>query len=336
MSDETRYEQAAGRAVQWLSAQQQADGSFGAEIDDLACYYKSPYLFALSGRARDAAGLLAFVVRRFLRPDGDLATSAQTKSANVAFEEFTAYPNGWLALGAQRLGRFDVAYPTFAYLQAFDEPHQGGFRTNLGAGSADALTTAHLGLLCLQFGASERATRAGAWLARLLEIQPDLDDALLLRADATGRIVEDFPPEAAAFHAVSRHASDQAYFMIGYPIAFLAKLAEATGQAAHLDAARGYLDFAWGCEGNLRSSLFSHKIAWGASVLGRLTGDARCDELSTAIVEHLLEIQDPSGAWLPDEPPHTGYDQTAEIAIWLQEIAAERSRWASSSAGAGR
>lgn len=45
--------------------------------------------------------------------------------------------------------------------------------------------------------------------------------------------------------------------------------------------------------------------------------------LATAIADHLLEIQDPSGAWLTDQPAHTTFDQTAEIAIWLTEISAE-------------
>ncbi|MGH3672946.1 MAG: hypothetical protein ACRDSH_20330 [Pseudonocardiaceae bacterium] len=41
------------------------------------------------------------------------------------------------------------------------------------------------------------------------------------------------------------------------------------------------------------------------------------------IADHLLDIQDPSGAWLIDQPAHTTFDQTAEISIWLQEISAE-------------
>ena len=111
--------------------------------------------------------------------------------------------------------------------------------------------------------------------------------------------------------------------MIGYPMAFLAKLFQATGDVAHLEAARGYLDFALACGGNLRSFHFSHKVAWGAAVLARITGDRRCVELATAIANHLLEIQDASGAWLIDQPAHTTFDQTAEIAIWLTEISAE-------------
>jgi hypothetical protein len=111
--------------------------------------------------------------------------------------------------------------------------------------------------------------------------------------------------------------------MIGYPIAFLAKLFETTGDGVHLRTACDYLDFALSCEGNLRSCYTSHKVAWGAAVLARITGDPRCTELAVTIADHLLDIQDPSGVWLADQPAHTTFDQTAEIAIWLQEISTE-------------
>jgi hypothetical protein len=325
----TPYEQAAGRAVGWLSDQLGEDGSYGPQADDVACYYKSPYLLALSGRAREGGRLLDYVQRRFMREDGDVETAADRKSENAAFQEYWAYPNAWIALGSLRLGRVDVAYPAIAYLQAHDAPC-GGFFTHRRAADADdvvdALTTAHLGLLALSFGAVSRAQRAATYLARLLDAQPDLDRGLHLRTDSGGRVVEEFPAEAAAFHLVSRVAPDQAYFMVGYPIAFLARLAEVTGDRAHLRSARGYLDFALSCEGNLRASPLSHKVAWGAAVLGRLTSEPQAIELAQQIADFLLEIQDAGGGWLRTEPPHTSIDQTAEIAIWLQEIAVELAR----------
>ena len=45
MAARTRYEQAADRAVGWLATRLRDDGSYGPEADDLACYYRSPYLF---------------------------------------------------------------------------------------------------------------------------------------------------------------------------------------------------------------------------------------------------------------------------------------------------
>lgn len=323
----TRYEQAAELAVGWLAAHLRDDGSYGAEADDLACYYKAPYLFSVSGRAREAARLLTFIRHRFMRADHDFTTFPGHKSDNPAFTEYWTYPNGWLAMAAHRMGRFDVACPAFDYLRSYYDPAQEGFRTSTphgsGDGGTDALTTAHLGLACLYFGDIERAVSAGRWLAQLLALQPDLASGLLLRRDHAGRIVADFPADQAAFHVVRSREPDQAYFMIGYPLAFLGKLFDATADDGHLRTAHGYLEVALSCEGNLRSCATSHKVAWGAAILSRITGDPRARQLSTTIADHLLDIQDRTGAWLTDQPAHTTFDQTAEIAIWLQEISAE-------------
>jgi hypothetical protein len=323
----TRYEQAADRGVTWLTARLGNNGSYGPEADDLACYYKSPYLLQLSGRARQAMQLLEFIQRRFMCTDHDFVTAPHRKSENAAFNEYWVYPNGWLAMGAQRLGRFDITYPTFEYLRSAHEPDRGGFLTSgpsrAGNGETDALTTAHLGLVCLNCGDRQRAEGAGRWLARLLTLQPDLRVGLFLRLDRLGHLIRDVPEDKAAFYLVSAHEPKQAYFMVGYPIAFLAKLYEATADEVYLKAARDYLDFALSCEGNLRSSPASHKVAWGAAVLARITSDPRCTELAITIADYLLAVQDPSGAWLIDQPAHTSFDQTAEISIWLQEISAE-------------
>jgi hypothetical protein len=262
-----------------------------------------------------------------MRPDRDFVTAPHHKSDNVAFNEYWVYPNGWLAMGAQRLGRFNIAFPAFEYLRSGHEPDRGGFLTSgpsgSGGGETDALTTAHLGLVCLYFGDLSRAEGAGRWLARLLTLRPDSRAGLFLRLDRSGHLIHDIPQDKAAFYLVSAHEPNQAYFMIGYPIAFLAKLYEGTGDEVYLKAAGDYLNLALSCEGNLRSSPTSHKVAWGAAVLGRITGDPRCTELAVAIADYLLEIQDPSGAWLVDQPTHTTFDQTAEISIWLQEISGE-------------
>jgi hypothetical protein len=192
------------------------DGSYGPEADDLACYYKSPYLFQLSGYSREASRLLNFIQDRFMREDHDFSTSADHKSANPAFNEYWAYPNGWIAMAAQRMGRFDIAYPAFSYLRSFHHPGHGGFLAGRphgsGAEGMDALTTAHLGLTCLYFGDVERARAAGRFLARLLAIQPELGTGFFLRLARSADLVTDFPEAAAAFHVVSAREPDQAYW----------------------------------------------------------------------------------------------------------------------------
>lgn len=310
--------------------QQRQDGSYGPQIEDLASYYKSPYLFFISGRSDAATRLLAHVKQAFMQPSGDFMTSSDHKSANGAFVEYWAYTNAWIAMAAQKMGRFDIAYPAYQYLQSFFHERSGGFTTRRPCGKAgnivDVLTTAHLGLTALYYGEIGKATLAGKLLQRFIAAQPDLHSGFCLRIDDGGELVTDFAQEAAMFHRVSAVEPQQAYFMIGYPIAFLGKLHMATGASGYLEAATRYLDFAMGCHESIRAFHFSHKVAWGAAVVAGLTGEAAYSEFSRSIADYLLSIQDASGAWLKDEPAHTAYDQTAEIAIWLREIASELAR----------
>jgi hypothetical protein len=48
------YQEAGDRTVAWLTSQMAADGSLGPENQDLACYYKLPYLLQLAGRVVEA------------------------------------------------------------------------------------------------------------------------------------------------------------------------------------------------------------------------------------------------------------------------------------------
>jgi hypothetical protein len=294
----SRYEQAARRAVAWLGKRLEEDGSYGPDNDDLACHCKSPLLFATAGRLRDALRAMDHIERRFLRPDGEFATQ---ESANPLFADRPAYATGWIAMAAHRLGRFGTAARARAHLEQHD---------------TDALTTAHLGLMSLQLGDTERAVAAGRRLAHVLAVQPDLGAGFHTRLDGDGRPVTG----TARLDFVSATEPDQAYFVIGQPIAFLTQLADATGEVGHLEAARGYLRFALSCTGDLRTCHYSHQVAWGAALLANATGDGDAAGLAADIAGHLADSQAGDGPWLPDEPPYVVYDQTAEVATLLFEI----------------
>jgi hypothetical protein len=162
------YKRSADRALDWLLKQLKDDGSYGSGINDLACYYKSPYLFYISGRMEEARRILSHIQKKFMQPDGDFKTSVNIKSENGALAEYWAYTNGWIALAAQKMGSFDVAYPAYRYLKSFFHPEIGGFTTQNPYATSnnivDAFTTAHLGLTSLYFGESEKAEKAGRLL----------------------------------------------------------------------------------------------------------------------------------------------------------------------------
>ena len=325
-----KYKKSSNRALAWLTQKIQSDGSYGPKIGDLACYYKSPYLFYISGKIEEASLILMTIKTRFMQQDGDFKTSSNLKSENNAFEEYWAYTNAWIALAAQKMGHFDVATRAYQYLKSFFHEKNGGFTTNKPYGQSnnvvDVLTTAHLGLAALYFGEIDRAKSAGNLLKKLISIQPELDNGFYLRLDNNDELITNYAIEKEIFYQVSAVKPYQAYFMIGYPIAFLGKLYQATDEDGYLDCARKYLDFALGCHENIKEFHFSHKVAWGSAVVANLTRETKYIDFAKSIVDYLLSIQDTSGAWLKDEPPHVSFDQTAEIAIWLREISAELTR----------
>jgi hypothetical protein len=323
-----KYKQSADRAVEWLVHHLQNDGSYDLANNDLAGYYKSPYLFYLSGQGEIANKLLTYIKKTFMRDNGDFTTSPEIKSENAVLCEYWAYINGWITLTAQKMGRFDIAYPAYQYLKTFHHPTHGGFTTTKPYGQADnvvdILMTAHLGLTALHFGEIEIAKHAGHFLAQFRFLQPN-SSAFYLRISHDSQIITDFPADSALFFVVNSEQPNQAYFMLGYPIAFLGKLYQATGELLFLETAKNYLDDALCCENNIRTFYFSHKVAWGAAIIANLTQDKQYLELATDIADYLVSIQDKSGGWLLDEAPYISFDQTAEIALWLREISAELS-----------
>ncbi len=167
----------------------------------------------------------------------------------------------------------------------------------------DVLTTAHLGLTALYFGDLEKATSAGKLLQKFSALQPDVTQGFYLRISDAVNIITDFPQAVGVFFQVSAIQPNQAYFMIGYPIAFLGNLYQATQNAQYMAAAKEYLNFASTCQNHLYTCYFSHKVAWGAAIIANLTGERCFADLAVRIADYLLSIQGANGAWLQEQPP---------------------------------
>jgi hypothetical protein len=258
--------------------------------------------------------------------DGDLEKPGEERSIDPLLAAYPAYPNGWIAAAAQRLGRFEVSEPTWAHLKSYLHPDLGGCCIEgphePGASRhVDTLLTAHLGLCALYFGHGEIAHRAEQLLVRFLDQQPEPTTRLLLRMNDRGELVKEFDEEHAFRHQVVADAPDQGWFFIAYPIAFLGLLHRVTTSGEALRAARGYLDFALACPA-LPSDPRAHQVAWAAAILGEITESPRYFDLSMAIARSLIAGQGSSGLWRDGEvPPHTCFEQSAETALWLLEIA---------------
>jgi hypothetical protein len=322
----TQCREAAQRTVEWIASRMEEDGTIGEGCGDLACYYKPPYLMQLAGRPWEARRLLDCISARFQRPDGDFRNSDSIKTADPVLALYPGYTNAWIAMAAHKIGRFDVSFPAWGYLRRFWHEDSGGFALEPATGGSAAvievLMCAHLGLTALYLGDLERAQGAGNALATFLDQQPSPETRFFLRMNARGELQTEYDEDAAGLHVIETHQPGQAWFFIGYPMAFLARLYQASGDTGYLAAARGYFAFSTRCADNMVGEHFAHKVAWGAAELARASGDATPRELSDAIVRQLLAKQGDDGTWMRHQPLHTRVDQSAEVAIWLLEIAA--------------
>jgi hypothetical protein len=323
------YLAASNHAVDFLVSQMQVDGSY-ASTDDLAAYYKSPTTLYAAGRVEEANRLVDYIQNRFLQANGDVLTGPGNKSADFAYTEYYHYTNAWIAMGTQRLGRFDVAVPTHKYLLDFYNKRQGGFNTNgpyhpwdKKGTVTDTLSISHGGLMALYFGDMKKAKAAGDLLLDVYDDQDDLASGFYLRIDWKGRLIKEYPPEMAGFYFVSATDPNQAYFFIGYPIAYLGLLHRATGEDRYQEGANNYLNFALSTTGNIRSFFYAHKVAWGAAICAKNTGNPAYAQLARDICDYLVSIQQPNGQFLPELGVFSSLDQTSEIALWLRYVHAE-------------
>lgn len=311
----------AKKAIDFFENRLQEDGSYGDKVKDIACYYKSPMMFILSGKPELAKKVLNYAKSHFLQSNGDFLTCTDVKSANGAYTEFWSYTNGWFIRSAQRLSYHSIIDVTTAYLDSFSHT-SGGFLTHKpdsGDGVMDILTTAHLGLLNLERGNISRAEEAGRFLCRALDIQPNLGKGIFLRLNKDETIITSFSEKNAPLHIVSKTEPGQLYFMIGYPMAYLGLLYETTAKTEYLDSAKKYLDFALTCHEDIFTSGFSHKVAWAASLLYKHIEKPSYLIAVQRIVKHFIDSQTAEGIWYADDI-NNAYDQSAEIACWFIEI----------------
>ena len=139
---------------------------------------------------------------------------------------------------------------------------------------------------------------------------------------SSGELIRNYPEEETGFYFLDAGKAGQFYFMTGYAAAFLATMHLLSGKPDYLSCAQRYFDFTIATTG-VYESHFSHKLAWGASLLYRITGEQKYRKAAMRVADFILGMQDENGQWFSGTPPHVYLDQAAECGIWLRTIAAE-------------
>lgn len=318
--------ESAERGCRWLTSRLEPDGRFRGSTA-VVDHYKAPFALLMTGCVRESERILDYVSAQLLEKGGDL------KGVSERFAQFRIYPHCWLAVAALMRGRFALARMLLGVIQRYRDPRTGGFfATAAGCDAAEGqqeiMTTSMAGLACLWAGDFEAARGAGAWLQRIHAAQPDPALGLYTTWHSRNGLVIDYPPEEAKFFLVDTAGTRQFYFHYGIAAAFLACLAEATGQSSWLQLARRFLGELRHFPPDVLGEIRSGKVGWGAAWTYRASREPSDRVIALKAAEGLQALQNPDGSWPhPDESaygddrPDGSVDITAELAGHLACIA---------------
>jgi hypothetical protein len=256
-------------------------------------------------------------------PDGDFAGLMR----GALHDSNYAYPNAWLLIGAQKLGRFDVFIRGMRFLETLQHPETGGFRMQRDRDDAiqDVLNACQAGNALLLAGRVDDALRVGAFLRMIWDAQPHPDRELFFVYKPGVGLRTEFPGERQRLHSVRVDTPRQAYFNIGIAAAFLARLMMATGGASWTELGKSYLEIGFHVLDEMYETAQVGKVGWGAALVYGVTGEERYLRLAERVGEAMLAQQTESGGW-----DNTGgyvndavrAEVTAEFVVLLDEMIA--------------
>jgi hypothetical protein len=328
-----------------------------SQIEDLSAHYKAPYLYAVLGdsiRARHYADLMR---TRYLQADGDFRTSRLNRGwadAPVMPAALYLYPTGWIIVGLRKLGVYDAASRGVDFVRRFQSPELGGFYSRFDVSSGqvetsylDTSSTSSAGLALLACGFVEEAARAGDFLLKLLDAQPEFERHFYTSWHAEGGLVTDvwgdedgrFPGGRALF-CLTTEADPLKEFIwfAGKAMKFLAKLYDQTSDRKYLDGAINLFDFFQRLDEGRWQNTSSCKIMWASAELFRHTGEPRYAEAAERIFDILCQVQTSDGIWVhtvigsrEDQPMTATVDIAQELCAELLDVIFELSPIAPSS-----
>ena len=296
LSTVNAYDLTLGRAGQFLRSRQEPDGTTPG-ADSIWGYYSQPLAFLSAGSVSDwncANRCLDLIQRDFLTDNGTLQIEAFPLVGDL-------YPYPYLIRGAATWGRVDMAVPLTRFLLRFQD-ECGGFYYRMDDPSLiDPAVTAHGGISLILTGHLREAERAGQYFTRLHDLQPDPDGRYLTVWDTkSGRLLSDYgAAEDVPWGLGSQLVRDNpqggnAYWDIGYMMAFLTALFQTAGDRDYLRVAEEMFDVVSRYKG------FHHhvwKTSWGCAALYQATGKAKYLQAATAMADEIVKTQEEDGGF---------------------------------------
>jgi hypothetical protein len=312
---------------------------------DLEGHYKAPYFWASVGDPVMAGRWRRLIRKRFLRDDGDFRTRDDFKGFGAipcSPPNQYIYMNGWIIAGLQRLGSYDIVGSALDFILRFQDEKYGGFyytfdipTKTIDRRLMDSSSTSSAGLALLAAGRTSEACRAGDFLVRLLECQPQPDKYFFSCLRPNGELYTDvfgnedqWDPNSRKQKCLSAEGTHELTWLIGKPTKFLARLYTATGNQKYLDAAKEAFEFFHKLDKGAWTNYSSCKTMWAGADLYRATGDRRYVDTTFRILDYFCDSQLASGCWVhylwykqeSDQPLAVTMDITFEFGGEISDV----------------
>jgi hypothetical protein len=320
------YRQACRRGTDWLLGLTNPDGSIGP-VHERLFYYRVPWTFALMGENVAAGRLLDWISRHMFTPEGAL----EGISPQGAYEErYGSYPLACFLVGAVLMQRLDLVYRGTRHLLTWQDPESGGFYNNrvdrTASGEQELFPACQAGMTLLLTGQIEAARRAGLWVKRLWELQPDVEHKLYHVYCPAKGLVTDFDPGKEAVYVTRKDQPWQYHYNGGISAAFLTQLAMATAEESWLDLARQAQEFSMTTDVCQFQSMQVCKSGWGSGLLYLTTREERYRDWTVRLGDWFVDHQFEDGHWentrywVPEPTLSMNIEITAEFVMHVANL----------------
>ena len=277
---------ASKRGTEYLLSRRNEKGLIGRDIFALCTV---PLALYEAGFEEEAHTQLSAIQREFLR-DGKIIP--EYLRDRIISRNFVCYYLSLLALASAKLKDEEGLHALGDSMLEYQDSTFGGFylvHDPPERSEMHATITSLCGTVCLRLGQKEKATMAGEFIIRLLNLQHD-PDLFSYRTNIKGQLIQDS-------YLVDRRKTRQRYAVLGKMIWFLVNLHRATGNPSYLEGAERIFIFADSCRKDIYHRFSSAMLASGAALLHNMTGNPRHSSMANAIAESLAKHQHSDGSW---------------------------------------
>jgi hypothetical protein len=316
--------------AEWLVNKQNENGSFVGCADDLLSSYKVPLAFSLAGTIDRGVRCLRRIKSENVNKEGELSSGRGTIKTAFANNQrnFANYMDGWVAIGAWRLGDYDFAEGICERLVLRQASHGGvltGPQKWSGAARYDILTTASCGRAFLLTGRRSEALKAASFLSDAIigKHQRNSGVSLDMSFDESWDPVDSPIPEDRPYYRFEYNRRGERVFCPAFACVVLCEIYQVSHSSNHLEAARRWFDAITKTPEFADHSLSNGKSGLAAGALALAAGDRRAAGAALWIMSRTLARQQGDGEFVSAAPSQTQSPTAKRI-----ETTAEHTAWA--------